>query len=140
MKLFSIGMTKHQSGDIMINYRTISAFDKDFKALAKRFKTLPDDFDIFKKFILETYYEQDIPTTAFLPIEGCCGAEFTSNKVRKFACKSLKGKGFASGIRIIFVWDKQSRNITFIEIYFKADQENERKKRLEEFLKNQYKK
>ena len=47
MKLFSIGMTKHQSGDIMINYRTISAFDKDFKALAKRFKTLPDDFDIF---------------------------------------------------------------------------------------------
>ncbi len=139
MRLFSIGTKKHQSEDIMIKYKTIPEFDKDFKALSKRFKTLPDDFETLKRFILETHYEQDIPTTAFLPIEGCCAQEYTSNKIKKFACKSLKGKGSASGLRVIFVWDKESRAVTFIEIYFKADQENENKKRLKEFLTNHYK-
>ena len=123
----------------MINYRTIPAFDKDFKALSKRFRTLSEDLDVFKKFILETYYEQNIPTTAFVPIEGYCSSDYTSNKIRKFACKSLKGKGSTSGIRVIFVWDKKSRTITFIEIYFKADQENENHKRLESFLDSCYK-
>ncbi len=123
----------------MINYKTIPAFDKDFKALSKRFRTLPEDLEVLKKFILETHYEQDIPTTAFIPIEGYCGSDYTSNKIKKFACKSLKGKGSASGIRIIFVWNKESRTVTFVEIYFKADQENEDCRRLEDFLKNHYK-
>ena len=123
----------------MINYKTIPTFDKDFKALSKRFKTLSEDLDILKKFILETHYEQNVPTTAFLPIEGYCGSNYTSNKIKKFACKSLKGRGSASGIRIIFVWDKESRTITFVEIYFKADQENENRKRLEDFLEHFYK-
>lgn len=124
----------------MIDYKTIPAFDKDFRALSKRFKTLSEDFEILKKFILDTHYEQDIPTTAFVPIEGYCGLDYTANKIRKFACKSLKGRGSASGIRIIFVWDKKSRTITFIEIYFKADQENENHRRLKDFVDNYRKK
>ena len=119
----------------MIKYKTIPAFAKDFKALSKRFKSLPDDFEILKRFTLETYYECNIPTMAFVPIEGCCGQGYSSNKIRKFACKSLKGRGSASGLRVVFVWNKTSRTITFIEIYFKADQENENRKRLEDFLK-----
>jgi len=123
----------------MIKYNTTPAFDKDFKALSKRFRTLSEDLDVLKKFILETYYEQNIPTKAFVPIEGYCGQNYTSNKIRKFACRSLKGKGSESGIRIIFVLDKESKTITFEEIYFKADQENENRKRLKDFLENNYK-
>ena len=32
----------------MLNYLTIPEFDKDFKKLTKRFRTLPNDFEIMK--------------------------------------------------------------------------------------------
>jgi hypothetical protein len=50
------------------------------------------------------------------------------------ACKSLKGRGCMSGIRITYVLDKHLNSITFMEIYFKADKETEDKKRLKEFI------
>ena len=59
-----------------------------------------------------------------------------ANKVRKFSCMSLKGKGAASGIRVIFVWEEEKQLISFIEIYYKGDQENENRERLKEFLKS----
>ena len=138
MMLYFIVMMRHLLGNMIIKYITIPEFDKDFKTLTKRLKTLPNDFEIFKQFVLELYYEQNIPTKAFIPMEGFCGTKYISNKVKKFACKSLKGKGCDSGIRIIFIWDKENKTITFIEIYFKADQKNENKERLEKFLKERY--
>ena len=38
---------------------------------------------------------------------------------------TLKGRGAASGIRVIFVWEESKRQVTFIEMYFKGDKENE---------------
>ena len=49
---------------------------------------------------------------------------------------SLKGKGAASGIRVIFVWEEEKQLVSFIEIYYKGDQENENRERLKEFIKN----
>ena len=122
----------------MINYQSIPEFEKDFKALAKRFKTLHEDFEILKKFVLELYYLHGIDSKAFVPIKGFCQEKYESNKIKKFTCKALKGNGAASGLRVIFVWDKQTQTITFVEIYFKADQENENKGRLKNFLKQSY--
>ena len=59
-----------------------------------------------------------IVSNAIVPIEGCCGENYTANKVRKFSCMSLKGKGAASGIRVIFVWEEEKQLISFIEIYY----------------------
>lgn len=120
----------------MINYITIPEFNKDFKTLLKRFKSLEKDFDNMKKYTLETFYEKSQPTTGFVPIEGFCSENYTSNKVRKFSCMALKGRGAASGIRVIFVWEESKRNITFIEMYFKGDKENEDRNRLERFIKS----
>ena len=119
----------------MINYKTLPEFDKDFKALIKRYRTLESDFDTFKKYTIETFYEQSIPTTAFVPVEGFCGENYVSNKVRKFACKSLPGRGSQSGIRIIFVWQETLRLATFVEIYFKGDKPEEDRERLGDFVK-----
>ena len=58
--------------------------------------------------------------------------------MRKFSCQSLKGRGSASGIRVIFIWEEETRKITFIEIYFKADQANENKERLQKFIKENF--
>ena len=114
----------------MINYKQLPEFEKDFKNLLKRFRTLESDFEIFKKYTIEIFYEHNVPTTAFVPIEGFCGEKYIPNKVRKFACKSLPGRGSQSGIRIIFVWQKKIRTITFVEIYFKGDKPEEDRGRL----------
>ena len=101
----------------MINYKTLPEFDKDFKSLLKRFRTLENDFATFKKFTIETFYELNVPTTAFVPIEGFCGEDYVSNKVRKFACRFLPGRGNQSGIRIIFVWQENIKMISIKNKY-----------------------
>lgn len=125
-----------------INYSTIAEFDKDFKRLGKRFKTLEKDFNLMKKMLLELHYLKGVPAPprALVDIEGYCSETYKSKKVRKFTCASLKGRGGNSGIRVIFVYEKinDEHNITFIEIYFKGDKEIEDKKRLEGYLKNIY--
>ena len=71
-----------------------------------------------------------------VPIKGFCRRGAEAYKVRKFACKALKGKGSNTGLRVIYVHQPDINKITFIEIYSKADQENENKGRLKEFLAN----
>lgn len=58
----------------------------------------------------------------------------TANKVRKFACRSLPGRGNQSGIRIIFVWQEEIRTVTFEEIYFKGDKSETDRNRLKTFI------
>ena len=118
----------------MIKFINLPEFDKDFKKLEKRYRSLSEDFDLFKK-ILDSIYQSLIGNAnVFVLIESFCGENFTSNKVRKFTCKTLKGKGNQSGIRIIFVYEKEKQQITFVEIYYKGDKENEDKERLNNFI------
>lgn len=119
----------------MINYELLPEFEKDFKALLKRFQTLDSDFERFKKFSIEPHFEQNVETTSFVKIEGNCGEKYSSYKVRKFACRALMGKGSQSGIRIIFIWEPNSRKITFVEMYFKGDKALEDKERLKRVIK-----
>ena len=115
----------------MMTYKNLDAFNKEFKKLSKRFITLEEDFKTFKKYALETFFgENKLDTGSFVKIEGLCNEQYTSYKVLKFACKALKNRGNKSGIRITFVKDNNSDNITFLEIYFKGDKENEDKERI----------
>ncbi len=118
----------------MIKYICLPEFEKDFKSLQKRYRTLIEDFETFKKFTLETFYEMNVQSTAFIPVERFCGEKYIADKVRKFACKSLRGRGNHSGIRIIFVWQKETKTVTFIEIYFKGDKSEEDRDRLKLFV------
>jgi len=51
-------------------------------------------------------------------------------KVRQFTCRSLKGRGGRTGLRLVYAWDAASDAIILIEIYFKSDRENEDRKRI----------
>ncbi|MEA2104843.1 MAG: hypothetical protein U9P79_09430 [Candidatus Cloacimonadota bacterium] len=51
-------------------------------------------------------------------------------KARKFACRSLKGTGSRSGIRIIYAYYEKEDKIEFIEIYYKGDKDNEDRERI----------
>lgn len=58
-------------------------------------------------------------------------------KVKKFACKSLKGRGVKSGIRVIYAHIARSDEIHFIEIYTKSEKDIENRERIIEFFKKQ---
>ena len=51
-------------------------------------------------------------------------------KAKKFACRSLKGKGVQSGIRVIYAHFEEKDKIELIEIYHKGDKENEDRDRI----------
>ena len=72
---------------------------------------------------------KDMTLIPVVDIEGMCGENYRSKKVRKFACKSLRNLGNRSGIRVIFVIEEEDLKITFIEIYHKSDKELENKER-----------
>jgi len=56
-------------------------------------------------------------------------------KTRKFTCRSLKGTGSRSGIRIIYAYYEKEDKIEFIEIYYKDDKEGEDRERIQKHYK-----
>lgn len=118
-----------------IEYRETNEFKKDFKKLAKRFPTLADDIETAKKNAIELYHLLKIDNQSVLQINDLKTAEVEFYKLKKFACKSLKGKGVHSGIRVIYAYFKNSTTITLLEIYFKGDKESEDRERVKKFLK-----
>ena len=105
-------------------------FDKDIKKLLKRFKTLGDDLDVFIKAELVLYHKLKKDNKGIFPIPGLGVEKPKIYKAKKFACRSLKGKGVQSGIRVIYGYFENEDRIDFIEIYYKGDKENEDRDRI----------
>ncbi|MDR0820145.1 MAG: hypothetical protein LBN19_01265 [Endomicrobium sp.] len=118
----------------LINYSQTPKFGKDFKKLLKRFRTLEEDFKTMKESEIEIYHLKKGETNAVVPMQEFCGQDYLSMKVKKMACKSLKGKGNRSGLRVTYVFEQKENKITFIEMYYKSDQENESRERLSAFI------
>ncbi len=119
----------------IFNERTIAEFDKDFKKLKKRFKTLDEDFRTFTETQLVLYHLQNIDNGGIKNISSLNVENHSIFKAKKFACKALKGTASNSGIRIIYEYNKENNEIIFIEIYFKSDKENEDTERIKRYLK-----
>lgn len=110
--------------------RKLTEFEKDFKKLAKKFKTLDDDIETFINKQLKLTHKLGIDNKGVVHIAGL-GIEIPKiYKAKKFACKALKGRGGMSGIRIIYAYYEKEDVVEFIEIYFKGDKANEDKKRI----------
>jgi mRNA-degrading endonuclease RelE of RelBE toxin-antitoxin system len=110
-------------------------FDKDFKKLSKRFKTLYEDFEIFINTQLNLHHKQNIDNKGVVPVSGIGIPGPKIFKAKKFACRSLKGRGVDSGIRVIYAYWEDKDKIEFIEIYFKGDKENEDRNRILEHFR-----
>ena len=117
-----------------INYKNTSGFEKDLKKLLKKFRTLKDDIKIAKKNAIELYHLEKIDNDAVEPIPNFCNEELKICKLKKFACKALKGRGVKSGIRITYAFYVKTNSVDFIEIYFKGEKEMEDKERIKEYL------
>ena len=105
-------------------------FKSDLKKLSKKFRTLEEDLEIFVEKQLYLYHKLNVDNKGIVPISGLGIETPRIFKARKFACRSLKGKGAFSGIRVIYAYFILEDKIELIEIYFKGDKANEDRGRI----------
>lgn len=107
-------------------FEELTEFKKDLKNLLKKYGTLNDDLYVVKQVL--TIAPDARPPFSFridnLTSETCV------IKVKKIACKSLKGRGVNSGLRLIYAYFKDQEKINFVELYHKNDKDNEDKQRI----------
>jgi len=122
-------------GAVFTQVNRLPEFDKDLKRLSKRFRTLPEDLQTFIETELRLFHKLNVATQGIVRIEGLGITDPPVYKARKFACRSLKGRGVQSGIRVIYAWRAASDTIELIEIYFKADKQNEDRERIKAYYR-----
>ena len=116
-----------------MSFREISRlpeFEKDLRRLLKRFKTLEDDLSVFIQTELALYHKLKKDTKGIFQITDLGIKNPKIFKAKKFACRSLKGKGVHSGIRVIYGYHEEEDRIELIEIYYKGDKDNEDRGRI----------
>src|SRR5690606_29334957 len=104
-----------------MNFDELVEFRKDLKRLLRKYRTLNDDLAVVKK-VLEVIPDERPPFSFRidnLVLQTCV------IKVKKIACKALKGRGVNSGLRLIYAHFPVEQRIIFIELYHKSDKENE---------------
>lgn len=104
----------------------LTEFQKDLKSLLKKYRTLNDDLNVVKR-VLEVAPDERPPFS--FRIDNL-HIETYIIKVKKIACKALKGKGVNSGLRLVYALFPDEQKITFIELYHKNDKENEDRNRI----------
>jgi mRNA-degrading endonuclease RelE of RelBE toxin-antitoxin system len=110
--------------------RKLPEFEKDLKRLSKKFRTLEEGLKVFVEKQLNLYHKLKIDNKGVFTIPNLGISYPKIYKAKKFACRSLKGKGAASGIRVIYAYYEKEDIIEFIEIYYKGDKANEDRKRI----------
>ncbi|MEW6667290.1 MAG: hypothetical protein AB1512_18965 [Thermodesulfobacteriota bacterium] len=85
----------------------------------------------FIRVALNAFYKQKIYSRGIFQVSDLGIDSPKIYKAKKFACRSLKGRGVQSGIRIIYAYDGEEDRIEFVEIYFKGDKENEDRERIQ---------
>jgi len=105
-------------------------FKRDLKKLAKRFKTLEDDLNTFVETQLNLYHKLEIDNKGIVQLTDLEIENVSIYKARKFACRSLKGRGVQSGIRIIYAYFEEKDKIELIEVYYKGDKGSEDRQRI----------
>lgn len=109
-----------------IEFEVLPEFNRDLKELLKKFRSLRDDLEVLKMDLRDEPGES--PPFSYrinnLGVSSCI------IKVKKMACKALKGKGVNSGLRLVYAYFPEITKITFIELYHKSDKANEDRDRI----------
>ncbi len=110
-----------------MNFDEPPDFQKEFKRLSRKYRTLGDDLEKLKEVLLATP----------------CGVGknfviiYSSSLIKivkaRMACRALRDRS----LHIVYAYFEQEQRIEFIELYFKGDKENEDSERIKAYLKNQ---
>ncbi len=105
-------------------------FESEIGKLGKRFRTIESDLEIFIGKQLNLYHKLKVDNNGIFQITDLSINNPRLYKAKKFAYRSLKGKGVQSGIRVIYAYFEQDDRIELVEIYYKGDKENEDRQRI----------
>lgn len=119
-----------------LTYHETKTFTRLLKKLTKRFRTLPQDLELAKKAAIELLHLHELDNRSCFPLKQFHQADCKLFKIKKFACRALKGKGARSGIRIIYAFHPKTADVVFIEIYYKeSDGQRESVDLIQDYLK-----
>ncbi len=114
-----------------MTFDELNEFKKDLKKLLKKYRSLNDDLETVKK-VIKVEPKERPPFSFGIDV---LGIETCVIKVKKMACKSLKGRGVNSGLRLIYAHFEEGQRIVFVELYHKSKKENEDKGRITDNFK-----
>lgn len=117
-----------------IKYRETKIYQRKYKKLVKKYKSLPDDLQTVKEAAIELFHIYHIDNRSVFQIQDVGSESFVCYIVKKIACKAMKGKGVKSGLRLTYVYDVENSLVYLVEIYHKADQSVEDKDLLKEVV------
>ncbi|HRZ42716.1 MAG TPA: hypothetical protein P5228_08435 [Bacteroidales bacterium] len=109
-----------------MTFEELSPFRKDLKSLLKRFRTLEEDLAVVRQ-ILEVMPDERPPFS--FRIDNL-GLKTCIIKIKKIACRSLKGRGVNSGLRLVYAYFPSENRIAFVELFHKSDKETEDRQRI----------
>lgn len=109
-----------------MTFDEIAEYQRDLKALLKKYRTLNDDLSVVKN-VLEILPDERPPFS--FRIDNL-GLDTCIIKVKEIACKALKGRGVNSGLRLVYAYFSEEQKITFVELYHKSDKENADRQRI----------
>ena len=93
-----------------MKFNQLPSFSIKFKRLVKKYKSLPDDLEEFKRVV------SIVPLGTSKHFHVITKNEQSVVIKARFFCRYLKG----SSLRIIYGYNKKNTSIDFIEIYFKG--------------------
>jgi hypothetical protein len=114
-----------------MTFEELQEFSTDLKKLLKKYRSLNDDLEVLRKDLNDEPGERP-PFSFRIPGPGI---KTCIIKIKKIACKSLKGKGVNSGLRLVYAHFEKEDRIVFAELYHKSDKENEDRERLKKNFK-----
>lgn len=109
-----------------MKFEELSEFKRDLKKLKKKYRTLDSDLGVVKK-VLE--FSPDARSPFSFRIDNL-GLDTCIIKVKKIACRALKGRGVNSGLRLTYAYFKEDGKIIFVELYHKNEKEKEDRQRI----------
>ncbi len=129
-------------------FEQLREFEKDVKQLSKKYRSISEDLETVKQ-VLEVLPDARPPFSYRIDN---LGIETCIIKVKKIACKSLKGRGVNSGLRLVYAYfaptitepgtgdltvsrmaaakKDDTRRIVFIELYHQGIKELEDRNRI----------
>lgn len=110
----------------MSHSNQLREFEKEFKNLFKKYRSLGEDIKRFERYIFEN------PTGEGKNFTIIHSEENIKIVKARLACKSLKNRS----MRVIYSYREDTLTFMYIELYFKGDKENEDRERIKRYLKS----
>jgi len=108
-----------------MNFNELPEFQKECKSLGKKYKSLADDLEEFRRVVAVVPFGNSKHFNIITQDETSCVL-----KARLF-CRYLKG----SSLRVVYAYFEEKQEIEFIEIYCKSNKVNENRDRIKLYLK-----